>query len=164
MNNLRKERHDAMKMKTRIFGEVDIDESKIIHFVNGIIGFPNLTEFALIHDEEKGSQTSVRWLQSLQEEGFAMPVIDPLLVMSDYNPQVEDELLKPVGSLDDDQLLVLVTLTVPCDLTKMTVNLKAPIVVNAAKRKACQIVAEGDEYVVKYPIYDILHASKKAGD
>ncbi|MDE6419335.1 MAG: flagellar assembly protein FliW, partial [Lachnospiraceae bacterium] len=81
-----------------------------------------------------------------------------------YNPQVEDELLKPVGSLDDDQLLVLVTLTVPRDLTKMTVNLKAPIVVNAAKKKACQIVAEGDEYVVKYPIYDILQASKKAGD
>ena len=153
-----------MKMKTRIFGEVDIDESKVFRFVNGIIGFPNLTEFALIHDEEKGSQTSVRWLQSLQEEGFAMPVIDPLAVMPDYNPQVEDELLKPVGSLDDDQLLVLVTLTVPRDLTKMSVNLKAPIVVNAAKRKACQIVAEGDEYVVKYPIYDILQASKKAGD
>lgn len=164
MNNLRKERHDAMKMKTRIFGEVDIDETKLIHFVNGIIGFPNLTEFALIHDEEKGSQASVRWLQSLQEEGFAMPVIDPLLVMPEYNPQVEDELLKPVGSLDNDQLLVLVTLTVPRDLTKMTVNLKAPIVVNVAERKACQIVAEGDEYVVKYPIYDILQASKKAGE
>lgn len=164
MNNLRKERHDAMKMKTRIFGEVDIDESKLIHFVNGIIGFPDLTEFALIHDEEKGSQASVRWLQSLQEEGFAMPVLDPLLVMPDYNPQVEDELLKPVGSLDEDQLLVLVTLTVPRDLTKMTVNLKAPIVVNVAERKACQIIAEGDEYVVKYPIYEILQASKKAGD
>lgn len=153
-----------MKMKTRIFGEVDIDESKLIHFVNGIIGFPDLTEFALIHDEEKGSQTAVRWLQSMQEEGFAMPVIDPLLVMPGYNPQVEDELLKPVGSLDDDQLLVLVTMTVPRDLTKMTVNLKAPIVVNVAQRKACQIIAEGDEYVVKYPIYDILQASKKAGE
>ncbi len=93
-----------------------------------------------------------------------MPVIDPLLVMPGYNPQVEDELLKPIGNLDSDQLLVLVTLTVPRDLTKMTVNLKAPIVVNAAQRKACQIIAEGDEYIVKYPIYDILQASKKAGE
>lgn len=153
-----------MKITTRIFGEMDIDENKIIHFVNGIIGFPELTEFALIHDAERGNKASVRWLQSLQEVGFAMPVIDPLVVVPDYNPQVEDELLKPVGSLDADQLLVLVTMTVPSDLTKMSVNLKAPIVVNAAERKACQIIAEGDEYIVKYPIYDILMSSKKAGE
>lgn len=153
-----------MKITTRIFGEMDIDESKIIHFVNGIIGFPELTEFALIHDAERGSKASVRWLQSLQEAGFAMPVIDPLMVVPEYNPQVEDELLKPVGSLDADHLLVLVTMTVPSDLTKMSVNLKAPIVVNAAERKACQIIAEGDEYIVKYPIYDILMSSKKAGE
>lgn len=153
-----------MKLTTRIFGEIDIDESKIIHFVNGIIGFPELTEFALIHDEEKGSGVSVRWLQSLQETGFAMPVLDPLAVIPEYNPQVEDELLKPVGNLDADHLLVLVTMTVPNDLRKMTVNLKAPIVINAAERKACQIIAEGDEYVVKFPIYDILQKSKKAGD
>lgn len=153
-----------MKLTTRIFGEVDIDESKVIHFVNGIIGFPDLTEFALIHDEEKGSGASVRWLQSLQEPGFAMPVVDPLAIVPDYNPQVEDELLKPVGSLDADHLLVLVTMTVPSDLTKMSVNLKAPIVINAAEKKACQIIAEGDEYIVKYPIYDILQAPKKAGE
>lgn len=153
-----------MKLTTRIFGEVDIDEGKIIHFVNGIIGFPDLTEFALIHDEEKGNGTSVRWLQSLQEPGFAMPVVDPLAIVPDYNPQVEDELLKPVGSLDADHLLVLVTMTVPSDLTKMSVNLKAPIVINAAEKKACQIIAEGDEYIVKYPIYDVLQASKKAGE
>ncbi len=153
-----------MKLTTRIFGEIDIDESKIIHFVNGIIGFPELTEFALIHDEEKGSGVPVRWLQSLQETGFAMPVLDPLAVVPEYNPQVEDELLKPVGNLDADHLLVLVTMTVPSDLRRMTVNLKAPIVINAAERKACQIIAEGDEYVVKFPIYDILQKSKKAGD
>ena len=153
-----------MKLNTRIFGEVDVEESKIINFVNGIIGFPELTQFALIHDEERGSKSPIRWMQSLQESEFAMPVMDPLTVLTDYNPQVEDELLKPLGELSPDQMLVLVTLTVPSDITQMTVNLKAPIVINAAERKACQVIAEGDEYVVKFPIYDLIQNAKKAGE
>lgn len=163
MTSGKKERHDAMKMTTRIFGEVEIDDSKIIHFANGIIGFPELKDFALIHDEEKGSDSPIRWMQSVQEPAFAMPVIDPLSVLAQYNPTVEDELLKPLGDMDPDQMLVLLTLTVPSDITKMTMNLKAPIVINAGARKACQVIAEGDEYAVKFPIYDIIQA-KKAGE
>lgn len=153
-----------MKMNTRIFGEVDIDESKIIHFANGIIGFPQLTKFALIFDEERGGDNPIRWMQSLEESEFAMPVMDPLAIVAGYNPQVEDELFKSIGNLSPDQMLVLVTLTVPSDITKMSVNLKAPIVINAAERKGCQVIAEGDEYVVKFPIYDILQDAKKAGE
>ena len=153
-----------MRVNTRIFGEVDIDESKIITFANGIIGFPQLTKFALIHDEERGGKNPIRWMQSLEETEFGMPVIDPLVIVASYNPQVEDELLKSIGELDQEQMLVLVTLTVPSDITRMTVNLKAPIVINAAERKACQVIAEGDEYVVKFPIYDIIQNAKKAGE
>lgn len=152
-----------MKILTKVFGEVTIEDEKIIHFPSGIIGFPDLTEFALIHDEEKGAG-SIHWLQSMQEPAFAMPVMDPLLVMPDYNPEVDDELLKKIGELVQDELLVLVTVTVPSDLTKMTVNLKGPIIINAAEKKACQIIIEGDGYAVKYPIYDILDAMKKAGE
>ena len=43
----------------------------------------------------------------------------------------------------------------------MTVNLKGPIVINAAERKATQVIVEGDQYQVKFPIYDILDANKK---
>ena len=93
-----------------------------------------------------------------------MPVMDPLLVMPEYNPEVDDELLKGIGQIVEDELLVLVTVTVPSDLTKMTVNLKGPIVINAAEKKACQVIVEGENYLVKYPIYDILNAKKKAGE
>ncbi len=152
-----------MTITTKVFGEVTIDDEKIIHFPSGIIGFPDLTEFALIHDEEKGSG-SIHWLQSMQEPAFAMPVMDPLLVMPEYNPEVDDDLLKKIGEIVPEELLVLVTVTVPSDLTKMTVNLKGPIIINAEEKKACQIIVEGDNYVVKYPIYDILNEMKKAGE
>lgn len=150
-----------MEVNTRIFGMIDIEEDKLIHFVNGIVGFPELTTFALIHDNEK--EGGVQWLQSMQEPQFAIPVMNPLDILADYNPKVEDELLKPIGGLDPENMLVLVTVAVPSDLTKMTVNLRGPIVINANNRKACQVITEGEEYQVKFPIYDILK-SRKAGE
>ncbi len=150
-----------MEVTTRIFGTIDIEEEKLIHFVNGIVGFPQLTTFALIHDNEK--QGGIQWLQSMQEPQFAIPVMNPLDILDDYNPQVEDELLKPIGGLDPESMLVLVTVAVPSDLTKMSVNLRGPIVINADNRKACQVITEGEDYQVKFPIYDILK-SRKAGE
>ncbi len=152
-----------MKVNTRIFGEIEISDDKIITFENGIIGFPDLKHFTLLHDEEKGTNVGIRFLQSIEEPGFAMPVMDPLLVQPEYDPEVNDELLAGVGELTPDNILVLVTVTVPSDLTKMTVNLQGPIVINVDEHKACQIIVEGGAYPVKFPIYEILQ-SGKAGE
>lgn len=153
-----------MKITTRVFGKIEIDESKIIHFPSGIIGFPGMTDFALVFDEEKGKDTPIRWLQSLQETEFAMPVIDPLLVAKDYNPEVEDNYLLPLGEMNAEDTLVLVTITVPKDLTKMSVNLQAPIVINADSKKAVQVIVNSEKYPIKYYVYDILQEMKKEGE
>lgn len=151
-----------MEVNTRIFGKVIIDEDKIITFSNGIIGYPDLTDFTLIHDEESGKSAGMRWLQSMQKPEFAMPVVDPLAILKNYDPQVNDELFLSLGELQPEEMLVLVTVTVPKDITKMSVNLKAPIIINAKEKKACQIITEGETYQVKYPIYDMLLAAKEA--
>lgn len=149
-----------MRINTRIFGEVEISDDKIITFEKGIIGFPDLKKFALIHDEDAGQGAGIRYLQSLDEAGFAMPVMDPLIVKSDYDPEVDDELLADVGHAAEDGLLVLVTVTVPSDLTKMSVNLRGPFVINVETHKACQVIIDSGEYPVKFPIYDILQSGK----
>ena len=148
-----------MTINTKLFGDVDVDEKKLITFVQGIIGFPELKDFMLIYDSER--QGGIRWLQSIQEPAFAMPVIDPLAVMEEYNPNIEDELLKPLGDMNPEDMLVLTTITVPSDIEKMTVNLKAPIIINGVTRKANQIIVDEDEYKVKFPVYDILKAAKE---
>lgn len=152
-----------MKVNTKVFGEIDVQEEKIITFTAGIIGFPDLKRFVLLYDAEKGTGVGIRWLQSIDEPGFAMPVMDPLTVTEEYNPDVDDELLRGIGTVTQDNLLVLVTVTVPSDLTKMSVNLQGPLIVNVDERKACQVVVDVDKYPVKYPIYDILEA-RKAGE
>ncbi len=153
-----------MKLVTKNFGEIEIDENKIIRFENGIIGYPELVQFALIHDVDKGNGAGIRWLQSIEEPAFALPVMDPLYVMSTYNPIVDDEIFKKIGNLKEDDLLVMVTVTVPKDISKLSVNLCAPIIINADRKLACQIIMDGDMYPIKYEIYDILQKMKKAGE
>lgn len=149
-----------MQITTKVFGEIVVDDDKMIHFPKGIIGFPDLKDFALIHDEEKGSD-SIHWLQSIQEPAFAMPVMNPDLVVAEYSPNFAADLLKPLGdNLDSENILMFVTVTVPKDITKTTVNLKAPIIVSVENRKAVQLISDDDAYSVKHAIYEQLMAQK----
>lgn len=152
-----------MKIDTKVFGEIEISDDKVITFENGIIGFPELKKFALLHDEERGTNVGIRFMQSLDEPAFAMPVMDPLLVKPDYDPEVNDELLAAAGDVNADNILVLVTVTIPKDLTQMSVNLQGPFVINVEEHKACQVIVESGDYPVKFPIYEILQA-RKAGE
>lgn len=149
-----------MKITTKLFGEIEIAEEKIITFPGGIIGFPDMQKFLLIHDAENETN-NISWLQSLDEPAFAMPVIDPLLLIRDYDPLVEDEMLGILGRLDPNNMLVVVTITVPSDITKMTANFKAPIIINAGNNKACQLIIDDAGYEVKHPIYHLLKGKKE---
>lgn len=151
-----------MKANTRLFGEIDIAEEKLITLENGMIGLPEFCKFALIFDEEKGVAASkVMWFQSMDDPETAFPVMQPNLVKPDYNPTVNDEMLSGLGELTEENTYVLVTLTANADVTKTSVNLKAPIVINTDTRKGCQIIVE-DDYPVKFKIYEAIQARKKA--
>ena len=151
-----------MRANTRLFGEIDIAEDKIITLANGMIGLPEYQKFALIFDEEKGMKaSSVMWFQSMDDPQTAFPVMQPNVVKEDYNPTVNDEMLAPLGELKEENTYVLVTLTAHADAKETSVNLKAPIVINTETRMGCQIIVE-DDYPVKYKIYEAMQARKKA--
>lgn len=153
-----------MKAATRLFGEIEIEDEKVIRFEHGIIGFPDLVNFTLIFDEEKEVGNSISWLQSLDEPEWVFPVLDPLVICPDYNPVVEDEMLKPLGDISTENLFVLVTVTIPSNIEDMAVNLKAPVIINTDTKKACQLIID-DDLPVKYKIYQLLKdAKEKAGE
>ena len=62
-----------------------------------------------------------------------------------------------------ENILVLVTATIPSDLTRMSVNLQGPIIINVEEHKGCQIIVDSEQYPVKFPIYELLQ-SRKAGE
>ena len=154
-----------MKAKTRIFGEIEIADDKIITLEKGMIGFPQLNHFALIFDEEKGQkETSIMWLQSMDDTDIAFPVMLPHAVKEDYNPNVNEEIVAPLGTLTEENTYILVTVTVPKRIEDFSVNLKAPIVINMDNHKGVQLIVE-DDFPVKYKVYDVLKAKKeKAGE
>ena len=86
--------------------------------------------------------------------------MDPRGVKPGYNPEIDNDYLVGAGNLTEDNLLVLVTVRVPADLKKMSVNLQAHIIINVDERKACQVIVN-DKFPVKYYIYDILQERKE---
>lgn len=154
-----------MKANTRLFGEIDIEEEKIIRMEGGMIGFPELNTFTLIYDEEKEQRdSSIMWFQSMDEPDIAFPVIHPNELKPDYKPTVNTEMLKPLGELTQDNLYILTTITVPPEIENMAINLKAPIIINTDTKKGCQLIIE-DDYPVKFKIYQLLKDRKeKAGE
>lgn len=149
-----------MRVNTEKFGTIDITDDKIITFDNGIIGFQDYTRYTLIYDadSEEKSESAMMWLQSMDEPALAFPILKPQFVKPDYSPVVADEMLECLGSgeINNKDLLIFVTMTVPHDITKMTCNLRAPIIINAKTLKGVQLITENEDYLVRYPIYDYL--------
>ena len=141
-----------MLAQTRFFGEVDIDEEKILTFDNGIIGFEDMKHWTVIYDIEAGADGPISWFQSLDFAGLALPIISPYSVTAKYEPIVEDELLKPLGFL---------TITIPSeDPSKTTANFRAPLLINPNNRKGVQIIVNNEDYPIKFSVYDSVQKMK----
>ncbi|MGN0154388.1 MAG: flagellar assembly protein FliW [Lachnospiraceae bacterium] len=154
-----------MLAKTKFFGEVELDDAKVLEFPNGIIGFEDFKKYAILYDIDNESETRISWLQSLEEPTLALPVIDPLAIAPEYAPMIEDELLKPLGNPADEDLLFLLVMTVPSDMTKVTANMKAPVIINAEERKGVQLIVDNADYPVKFNVYEsVQNMKKKAGE
>ena len=138
-----------MKIQTSRFCEIDIDESKIIAMKGGILGFNYLKRFVMIVHEE-GSP--FHWFQSLDDGSIAFITMNPFIIKSDYEPEIDDQTVEvlEVDKAEDIELMVI--LTVRSEPVKMTANLRAPLVINKQKRLANQVILEDEQYPVRFII------------
>src|SRR5688572_668957 len=128
-----------MKINSTRFGALDIDEQKIIRFPAGIIGFPEENGFVLIHH---GSSDAIAWLQSVRTPERALPVVGVHQFAPDY-PDVSlaeaREHAGLQGSPEDMTALVVLCATPGAP---STVNLAAPIIVNATTWTGTQAILD----------------------
>jgi flagellar assembly factor FliW len=149
-----------MRIETKFFGEVDVDEDKILTFEQGLLGFFDLKKFTVIYDSEN-EDPIISWLQSVDVKEVAFPIINPTLLFADYAPVIEDELLKALGELNEEKLLVFNILTIPEEVKNMTVNLKAPLIIHTSTKKGLQVVVENEAYDIRFPIYEHIKKIKE---
>ncbi|RPF54359.1 flagellar assembly protein FliW [Aquisalibacillus elongatus] len=138
-----------MNINTVHFGEIELDESKIINFENGIPGFPIQKEFALIDIE--GNPT-FQVLQAIHNEELAFIVTDPFLIYKDYEFDLDDQVLEQLDLHTNEHLVIRCMITVQQPFEQSTINLKAPIIINKQKKAAKQVVLNEEQYTTTHPI------------
>ncbi|SJZ44200.1 flagellar assembly protein FliW [Selenihalanaerobacter shriftii] len=139
-----------MKLETTRFGKIDIDKQEIITFKQGLYGFKDEKGFILLADEE----TPFFWLQSTTDPDLAFIVTEPWSFYQDYEFDLKDEIQNELQVETKKEVLVINIVVVPDNLQEMTMNLKAPIVVNQEQKLARQIILDEEEYSVKYKLFD----------
>ena len=126
-----------MKIQTTRFGALEVPETELLNFPDGLVGFAEFKRYAVIDDAGGGP---FRWLQAVDEPGLAFVVTDPSIFFPDYKVKVRAEELAPLGLKDVEGALVLVILTLAKEASKITANLQGPLILNLAKGMGRQIV------------------------
>ncbi|MFP5492093.1 MAG: flagellar assembly protein FliW [Bacteriovoracia bacterium] len=142
-----------MKVKTTRFGELELNPSDIITFHDGLLGFDQLTKYFVV---DPGDSTLILWLQSIEDEKVAFPIIEPKIFKPDYIAKL---LPADLNGLDLETLSnakLYSILTIPANVVEMSANLKAPVVINSAKKVAKQIVLADSKLTVKHEMYKEL--------
>jgi flagellar assembly factor FliW len=140
-----------MKIESKRFGEIDINESEMIVMKGSILGFGHLKRFVMVIHDEK---TPLWWMQSLDDPAIAFLVINPFIVMSDYHPSLLKEDTEFLDIKNNKDVVLLSIVTVRSQPFRVTANVRAPILINAATRMASQIVLDNPEYSIQYDVLD----------
>ena len=143
-----------MQIDTKHFGVLEVDEKGIINFPLGVPGFENVNKFVLLTNIENDSL--FHWLQGVDNTQLAFAIINPFMIKSDYVVDVDDSEVEMLEIKDIKKVLVYSIVVVTEDVSKMTLNLKAPILINTENNKAKQVINENEEYRIKHFLMEEL--------
>jgi len=139
------------KIQTTRFGEIEVGDDHVIHFKDGMIGFSKLKEYTLI---ESPGMPLILWLQSVDEPDIAFPLVEPYFFKKDYKVNLSDSDKHSLGFQEGDRQKLLTVMTIPENMTQMTVNLKAPVVVDINRSSGAQIIMQDRSLEVRTPAFE----------
>ena len=147
-----------MEICTRDFGTIEIDESSIIRFADGIIGFEDYHDFVLLDDGD--DMSPFRRLQSVEDSGLAFILLDPFSVKPDYEFTIDDDMAARLSIGSDEDVVVFSIVVIPDDIKLMSINLKAPIIINSEERRGAQYIIDRGDYGVRHYILSEIERAK----
>lgn len=145
-----------MAIQTTRFGTVDILPEDVLRFPEGLLGLSECREWVLLADLQN---EAVAWLQSLERPEVALAVVSPRRFVAGFQMRVARRELEPLEleEVRTAQVLVIVSKTGRA----VTLNLKAPLVVNVARRLGRQVITNG-ELPVQYEVTGTSTALKRS--
>jgi flagellar assembly factor FliW len=147
---------NIMKVNTKAFGPMDIEEQKKITFPQGLFGFEDFKDYVLFDAEHE----PFFWLQSVDEEEIAFVLVNPFLFKPDYEVNINNDELEEIGIKSPENALIFVILTIPQDGSTMTANLQGPLVVNKETMTGMQAILTDVRWKTKHDILAELNKGK----
>lgn len=141
-----------MKFRTARFGEIEYPEEVVLTFPEGVLGFPNETQYILLEHTSEGSP--FKWLQSLENPELAFIVADPFFIEPRFQFEIDLDTERMIGTADTGACALMAIVNVPRDTPiRMTANLKAPLLVNVENRIGRQVVLGSQAYSISTPVF-----------
>ncbi len=138
-----------MEINSKLLGIIEYASDNIIRFDEGLIGIPEKKNFILI---EKEDFKPFSYLQSVDDPAFVLVVINPMMVEKEYRFDIHKDDLNAIDIMSEDDFSLLAIVIFAKKIENITVNLKAPILINIHTKKALQIILQNDDYSVEEPL------------
>ena len=141
-----------MKITTTRFGELNVDESTVITFQEGIIGFPHAKRYVMLDKDKRGP---FQWLQSVERPELAFVITDPMLFVPDYRAEVVPDDIQDLKLTSIARAVLVCIVTISQGCATVTANLAGPIVINPDNRHARQVVLTISSYSIRHDLLSL---------
>ncbi len=146
-----------MKVRTKAYGEIEIEDKQRVRFPRGLFGFEDLQDFVLLD----ATQQPFYWLQSVDRVEVAFVLMDPRFFRPDYTPDVDPAELEEIGIAGADDMLVFSIVTIPAADQRMTANLQGPLIVNRSTHVARQSISTNPRWGVRHGVLEEMARARQ---
>ena len=146
-----------MIVQTSRFGQVEVDDTRVIKFPKGLLGFARYKKYVLI---QPGDEGYFYWLQSVETPELAFVVTDPSLFVQGYEVPLKAEQMNELGIENEGEAQVFVIVNKRGSV--LTGNLRGPLVVHADRKIGEQLVLADRRYNTRVPLIDTASGAQAA--
>jgi flagellar assembly factor FliW len=146
-----------VKVATKPYGLIEVDERQKIYFPKGLFGFEGIKDYLLLDADRQ----PFYWLQAQEVEQLAFILINPFLFRPDYELNIDDEELTAIGITSVDKALVFSIVTMLSG-SPMTANLQGPLVINRDTRVGLQAILSDSRWKTKHDVMAELAAVRQS--
>lgn len=114
-----------------------------------ILGFEEYADYALRNIFDDSSPFRIL---SCQDTRLAFLVVNPFIVVEDYNIEIDDAAADNLGLSGERMQNVAVLCVVRKEVDSYLVNLRAPLIINTVEGRFQQVILQNEAYGIEVPL------------